>query len=120
MLSSLECSGLRLSFAGSQHRLRMKKCARHGSSFVENQLDLPSTSELSRSAGTSHLLLRYMIVSSLSSFRASARRANLSVQRVQHFSSSGKIDDFVLGVECVDDGVQARLTLLGTPLTCEN
>ena len=45
---------------------------------------------------------------------------NLSVQRVQHFSSSGKIDDFVFGVECVDDGAQARLTLLGTPLTCEN
>ena len=47
-------------------------------------------------------------------------RMNLPVQRVQHLSSSGKIDDFVLGVECVDDGAQARLTLLGTPLTCEN
>jgi hypothetical protein len=42
------------------------------------------------------------------------------VQRVQNFSSSGKINDFVPGVECVDDGVQARLTRLGTPLTCED
>src|SRR2546423_960581 len=46
--------------------------------------------------------------------------SNLSVQRVQHFSSSGKIDDFVLGVECADDCVQARRTLLGAPLTCED
>src|SRR3954464_6438270 len=74
-------------------------------------LTSPSTSELSGSAGTSHLLLRYMIVGSLSSFLASAQRSNLSVQRVQHFSSSGKINNFVLGVERVDDGVQARLTL---------
>jgi hypothetical protein len=46
--------------------------------------------------------------------------ASLSTQRVQHFSSSGKIDDFVLGVECVDDGAQARLTVLNMTLTCEN
>jgi hypothetical protein len=38
------------------------------------------------------------------SFRAPALRQSLSAQRVQHFSSSGKIDDFVFGVECVDDG----------------
>ena len=36
------------------------------------------------------------------------------------WSGIGKINDFVSGVECVDDGGQARLTLLGTPLTCEN
>jgi len=36
------------------------------------------------------------------------RGTSLSAQRVQHFSSSGKIDDFVFGVECVDDGVPAR------------
>jgi hypothetical protein len=41
-------------------------------------------------------------------------------QLVQHFSGSGKIDDFVFGVECVDDGAQPRLTLLGTPLACED
>jgi hypothetical protein len=46
--------------------------------------------------------------------------AGLSAQRAQHFSSSGKIDDFVFGVECADDGAQARLTLLGTPLTYES
>jgi hypothetical protein len=45
---------------------------------------------------------------------------NLSVQRVQYFSCGNEIDDFVFGVECVDDGAQARLTYLGTPLTCEN
>jgi hypothetical protein len=41
-------------------------------------------------------------------------------QLVQHFSGIGKIDDFVSGVECVDDGGQTRLTRLATPLTCEN
>ncbi|WOH47524.1 hypothetical protein [Bradyrhizobium sp. sBnM-33] len=42
------------------------------------------------------------------------------MQRVQHFSSSGKIDDFVFGVECVDDGAQALLTLLNKILACED
>jgi hypothetical protein len=44
---------------------------------------------------------------------------NLSV-RVKYFSCGNEVDDFVLGVEGVDDGVQARLTHLGPPLTCED
>jgi hypothetical protein len=45
---------------------------------------------------------------------------SLSAQHVQHFSSGGKIHDFVLGVECVDDDAQARRAHLGAPLTREN
>ena len=45
---------------------------------------------------------------------------DLSVQRRQYFSRGNEVDDWVLGVECVDDGAQVRLTHLGTPLTCEN
>jgi hypothetical protein len=52
--------------------------------------------------------------------RTRAKALNLTAQGVPHFSSSGKIDDFVFGVECVDDGAQARLTLLNMTLTCEN
>ena len=54
------------------------------------------------------------------SFQEPGLTLDLSAQRVQHFSCSGKIDDFVFGVECVDDSAQALLTRLGTPLTCEN
>jgi hypothetical protein len=45
---------------------------------------------------------------------------DLSVQRRQYFSRGNEVDDWVLGVECVDDGAQARLTRLRAPLTCEN
>ena len=42
------------------------------------------------------------------------------MQRAQYASRGNEVDDCVFGVECVDDGAQARLTLLGTPLTGEN
>jgi hypothetical protein len=56
----------------------------------------------------------------LASFHAPARRRDLSVQSAQYFSCGNEVDDFVFGFECVNDGAEARLTLLGTPLTCEN
>jgi hypothetical protein len=45
---------------------------------------------------------------------------NLSVQCAQHFSCGNEVDDFVFGVECVDDGAEAQLTHLRMPLTCED
>jgi len=46
--------------------------------------------------------------------------ANLSVQRVQYFSCGNEVDDWVFGVEYVDDGAQAPLTLLNITLAGEN
>ena len=48
------------------------------------------------------------------------RQRVLPAQRVEHLSSSNKVDDFVFGIECVDDSAQARLSHLSAPLTSEN
>ena len=53
------------------------------------------------------------------SFDAPGRGVNL-MQRAQYVSCGNEVDDFVLGVECIDDGAQARLTLLRAPLTRQN
>jgi hypothetical protein len=53
-------------------------------------------------------------------FHAPRNALDLSVQRRQYFSRGNEVDDWVLGVECVDDGAQARLTRLRAPSTCEN
>ena len=88
-----------------------------------NQLDLPVHFRVAQISRHFAFALRYAIVKFLVGFPHSTHPrggSSLSMQRVQHFSSNGKIDDFVLGVECVDDRAQACLTLLGMPLSCEN